>query len=161
MTKLAYFDNQYSDYSGTTPYWISAGGVVYRRSIKGFEFLLLGRTEENATSYHLPKGTLHIDESLESCAVREIAEEAGVEIVLRAYIGSKNSDFMYKNMIHHDKTIHYYAAEYQRDTEQMDSEHEFKEWFSYDDAITNLSSNVKCEQVFVERCMEFINGFVD
>lgn len=57
---------------------IAAGGVVYRYSdaTSEPEVLLILRNE----LWDLPKGKLEKGESIQMCAVREVAEEAGTEL---------------------------------------------------------------------------------
>lgn len=156
MTKLDFYADEYAARSSGFPYGISAGGVVYRKIADNFEFLLLGRNTEKGTNYHLPKGALHIGETLESCAVREITEETGVNVTLKTYLGGKQATFEFMGT-YNDKIIHYYAAEYISEAEPMDNEHDFSEWVSYDDAVTRLQSHVKREDTFITRCKEYLD----
>lgn len=155
MTQLNLYKDEYSPRTSDSPYGISAGGIVYKKTDKGIEYLILGRTDKGLKSYHIPKGTLHIDETLEQCAVREIAEEAGVEIVLRTYLGGKQVNFEFKG-VPNDKIIHYYAAEYIGESRDMDNEHDFRQWYSYEEAVKKLESHIKREDVFLERCHEYL-----
>lgn len=157
MTKLDLYTDEYSAKRSQSPYGISAGGVVYRKAGDGYEFLLLGRNIENDISYHLPKGTLYLDETLEACAIREIREESGVNVLLKTYIGGKQASFEYEGKLS-DKTIHYYVAEYTSDAEPMDNEHDFREWVSYEQAVEKLSTNKKREDIFVTRCMDYLKN---
>lgn len=156
MTNLDLYNEDYSAKRADAPYGISAGGVVYRGSAQELKFLLLGRERDGEVSYHLPKGTLHIDETLEQCAVREIAEEAGVEVALKTYLGGKHSEIVYHGEVS-DKLFHYYAAEFIGDTNQMDDEHDFREWVSYEEAIERLKHNKKREDIFITRCHEYLS----
>lgn len=138
------------------PYYITSGGVVYRKQGECYEYLLLGREEQGTKTYHLPKGTIEAGETLEVCAKREIAEEAGVEVNIISYIGGKHAKFAY-NGRYFDKMCHYYVAEYIGELGVIDNEHDFRQWVSYKDAIKKLKNNVKDEHVFVERCQDYIN----
>lgn len=153
--KLDLYGEEYSAKNSKSPYGISAGGVVYRRSGKRYEYLLLGRNSEEGISYHLPKGTLHLGETLEHCALREIAEEAGVVVLLKSYIGGRQAIFDYKG-VHYDKVTHYYIAEYVKESDAMDDEHDFREWCAYDDAVIKLRAHIKSEDVLVTRCKEYL-----
>lgn len=158
MTKLKYYKNQYNSYKDDKdvwPYGISSGGVVYKYEGDKYYYLLLGRNSN--VDYHLPKGTLHIGESLENCALREIKEEAGVTAELTTYLGGKNSNFEYKGQ-KYEKMLHYYAAELILDTDEMDNEHDFKIWCSYQEAVLKLQANLKSEGIFLDRCQQFLNG---
>ncbi|MBI4544880.1 MAG: NUDIX hydrolase [Gemmatimonadetes bacterium] len=53
----------------------SAGGVVYRRAERAFEFLLIRDPYQN---WGLPKGHVEQDETPVQAALREVAEETGL-----------------------------------------------------------------------------------
>ncbi len=55
----------------------SSGGVVYRRSETGYEFVAVQRARHG--DWSLPKGHLEAGESREEAAIREVREEAGIE----------------------------------------------------------------------------------
>lgn len=156
MTKLDFYPTEYRADSDGLPFHISTGGVVYRKADNDFEYLLLGRNTEEGVTYHLPKGTLHIDETLESCALREIAEESGCATILKTYLGAKTEQYTYNGDF--DKTLHYYAAEYVAESEAMDNEHDFREWCQYDDAIAKLRTNIKREDIFIERTKKYLGS---
>lgn len=157
MTQLDLYDNEYSPRTARMPYGISAGGVVYKKTNNTVLYLLLGRHSKQGISYHLPKGTLHIGEPIEAAAIREIAEEAGVRVKLKTFIGGKHARFDYMGAPN-DKIILYYVAEYIDEASGMDDEHDFREWCSYDDAINKLSANIKHEDEFLARANDFINN---
>ena len=58
----------------------------------------------------LPKGTVEKGETYEQTAVREVNEETGADVRIRAYIGSTNYSFKagHKNI---DKIVHWYLCE--------------------------------------------------
>lgn len=156
MSTIDLYQDEYRAVAGGPVYHISAGGVVYKKFKNEYKFLLLGRRNEaSVVKYHLPKGTLHIDETLEHCAVREIAEEAGVVVLLKSYIGGRQAIFDYKG-VHYDKVTHYYIAEYVKESDAMDDEHDFREWCAYDDAVIKLRAHIKSEDVLVTRCKEYL-----
>ena len=154
MTTLYGKEHEYNAINNLAPFGISAGAVVYRKNGDSVELLLLGKNKDSQILYGLPKGTLHVDETLEACALREIAEEAGVQVTLKAYIGTREEE-------HHDngglyrKTVHYYVAEYVGELTAMDNEHEFREWVAYDEALVKLQPNPKHEDVIAERAKEY------
>lgn len=154
MTQLGNYTNEYSAKKNASPYAITAGGVVYRALDDTYEYLLLVRNDATV-SYHLPKGTLRIDETLEDCARREILEETGMQTKLTAYLGATTKQFNY-NGIYFDKTSHYYAAKYSTTTTTMDDEHDAVLWCSYDEALNFLDNNIKQESQFVERCQTYL-----
>lgn len=150
MTKLAHYHKQYSMKNNPAPYAIAAGGVVYRKAGDVYQYLLLVRIGTPST-YHLPKGTLHIDETLEACALREIQEESAAKTQLTDYIGATTRQFINKG-VYCDKTVHYYAAKFIESIGSMDNEHDDVEWCSYESAVAKLAAHKKQEQIFIERC---------
>lgn len=77
----------------TTIEEVSAGGVVYRRLGDGYEFLI-----GKHSGYHkwvLPKGLVERGESWESAAVREVAEEVGVEAQIVGVTPLKTIEYWY------------------------------------------------------------------
>ena len=128
--------------SSTWPYHVSCGGVVYRKNVDKIEVLLLGRGADfnaalgrkSVESWHLPKGTLKYTETLVEGAIREVREEAGVEIEVEVYIGSRIADWV-EAEIHYIKDHHYFLMKYLGEhVEPMDHEHEKKAWFPLDEA---------------------------
>jgi 8-oxo-dGTP pyrophosphatase MutT (NUDIX family) len=154
MTNIAYYGAEYSAKNSTSPYAITAGGIVYKKTEAAYEYLLLVRYDD--MSYHLPKGTLYVDETIEHCALREIQEESGAKTKLTAYLGAVTNQYTYKGN-YYDKTTHYYAAECIELTADMDAEHDAREWCSYDEAMTKLRRGVKQENRFLERCNDFLH----
>lgn len=146
------------------PYAISAGCVVYRYNNSVAEVLLLKREpthSHNVTkvpTYNLPKGHVDFGETLEQAAARETNEEAGVEVEIQTYLGSK-----FWNLTHPvygvatQKTVHYFAALWEADLEDIDTEHDEKVWASIDDAIQLLGEpNPKGEDELVQRLQTFL-----
>ena len=124
------------------PYHISCGGVVYRQINKMTEIIILKRGEEMnemlgrevKETWHLPKGTMHYNETLVEAAIREVREEAGVEVEVSAYIGSRIADWIEQGN-HYVKDHHYFLMEYLGETKEgIDHEHESKSWFPIDEA---------------------------
>lgn len=145
------------------PYHISAGCVVYRLKDGRVEVLLLSRDQASdpqsagglPTSYHLPKGTVNVNETLAEAAARETNEEAGVEVEIGAYIGSSLNNFNSPvSEMKIEKTTLYFAAQWQKDVDQMDSEHDGRVWTSIDKAEELLGQpNPKGEDEVI-RCFK-------
>ena len=142
------------------PHWISAGGVVFRRGENGaVETLVLYRNEDDGKHYHLPKGTLRHDESLESCASRETEEESGARGEIVGYLGARLGDYIHpKRNLHIIKTTHYFAVEFQEFSREHDNEHDGIEWLSIDDARTKLEQTEpnKREFLVIDQLKEFL-----
>jgi ADP-ribose pyrophosphatase YjhB (NUDIX family) len=64
-----------------------AGGVVYREGTGGAFEVLLVRPSSGADEWVLPKGHVETGEATAATAVREVAEEAGVEASIVAPLG--------------------------------------------------------------------------
>jgi len=147
------------------PYAVSAGCVVYRGSGQSLEVLLLprdasknkwGRSGGQAVSYHLPKGHVHIDETLTQAALRETAEEAGVEARVITYLGTRQDIFRHPNTaIDTDKLVHYFAAEWVGELPVKDDEHDGVIWVEPEEAMKLLGKpNPKGEDVLITRLLE-------
>lgn len=152
------------------PYAVSSGSVVYRSTEDtGVEVLLLIRRagkfpqlrDNFADSYNLPKGHVELGESLETASKRETAEEAGVEIELKTYLGQLHMKFVDGDIMR-DKTIHYFAGEWTRDVDGIDDEHSTRGWYQIGEAKRLLSKigdqdNPKKEWLIVERLEKYLN----
>lgn len=158
-----------NEYRATTrwPYSIGAGCVVFRLEDGMVEVLLLVRdaspqfTELNqglATTYHIPKGHANVDETLQQSAIRETAEEAGVDVNIRTYLGTKTDTFVHpKANIKNVKTVHYFAAEWLGDSTSGDHEHSSKTWVTLDEAKKLLGApNPKGEDEIIERLKKYL-----
>lgn len=145
------------------PYAISAGCVVYRHG-EGLEVILLKREPSHShnitekPTYNLPKGHVDFNEALEEAAVRETAEEAGVEAEAQTYLGAKFWDITHPvHKIHVEKTVHYFAAQWKADLESIDTEHDEKVWVSLDDAEKLLGPpNPKGEDEIIRRFQKYL-----
>ena len=89
----------------------SCGGVVIRHGSAGPEIVLGRRRRERAgVSWTLPKGTPAADESPEQTALREVAEETGLEVRIVAPVGPIEY-FFTQNGTRIHKTVHYFLME--------------------------------------------------
>ena len=91
----------------------SAGGIVVR-SIAGVPHLVAGRRSRErgagSGSWTLPKGTPNPAETLEETALREVAEETGLEVRIVAPIDRIEYEFVQGGAKIH-KTVHYWLME--------------------------------------------------
>jgi len=69
---------------------ISAGGLVYKKIDNIIYFVLCYKKKTNR--WHLPKGTQELNESIYNTAIREVAEETGLEVKMKTFL----SDIFYK-----------------------------------------------------------------
>lgn len=90
---------------------ISAGGIVIR-SFEGIPHLVAGRRrrQRDGVSWTLPKGTPNPDETLEEAALREVAEETGLQVRLLAPLDAIEYWFVQGGARIH-KTVHYWLME--------------------------------------------------
>jgi 8-oxo-dGTP pyrophosphatase MutT (NUDIX family) len=89
----------------------SAGGLVFRR-VGGATQLVLGRRrrERDGVTWTLPKGTPIPGETTEQTALREVAEETGLDVRILEGFGSIEYSFVQdRRRIH--KTVHYFIME--------------------------------------------------
>ena len=82
----------------------AAGALVWRENGKHLEVLLVHRPRYD--DWSIPKGKVDPCESVRTCAVREVAEETGVQVIL----GQPLSRVHYKIADGSRKKVHYWAA---------------------------------------------------
>ena len=110
----------------------SAGGVVVRFEA-GIPQFVAGRRKEIRT-WTLPKGTPHPGESTEETALREVAEETGLEVRIIEPLESISYSFTQRGARIH-KTVFYYLMRH-TGGDLAGHDHEFDEvrWFDLADA---------------------------
>lgn len=113
---------------------VSAGGVVYRRRDGAVE-VLIGKD----AGYHrwvLPKGLVRKNESFEDTALREVAEEVGVDARVVQPLGEPEKYIYTARGVRVFKSVHYFLMEYVAGSEQNhDAEMEEVRWVPLDEAI--------------------------
>ncbi len=118
---------------------VSAGGVVYRREPSGAVRYLLIR--DPYTHWGLPKGHLEDDETPAEAALRETAEETGLEqLELRGPIRVIDWHFRFRGRSIH-KFCHFFLVESPGGdcTPQHDEGITDFRWLPLDEALTTLS----------------------
>lgn len=133
------------------PYTVCAGGVVFTTQN---QVLILSRTDNGITTYHVPKGTLEPGEGLEDCARREILEESGADVELVGYLGVLGAEFTFDGDHRVSKITHHYVARLKSPSlKEMDSEHMGRQWVELDEAenLLKLNANPKQEWLIIER----------
>lgn len=113
----------------------SAGGIVVRYG-PGGPFLVVGmrRRDRDAVTWTLPKGTPDPGETLEETALREVAEETGLEVRIVDELPSIAYSFVQGGTRIH-KTVHYFLMEPTGgDLDRHDHEFERVRWIPFADA---------------------------
>lgn len=118
---------------------VSAGGVVYRLEPEGIEVVLCGRSSDGV--WGLPKGTPSPGETLESAAVREVAEETGLQVAIEKKIGTIEYWFANpRESVRYHKTVHHYLmVPTGGRLEDHDWEHDRVQWFPLEEACKALT----------------------
>ena len=121
----------------------SAGGLV----IDGMDgprenllALLIGRADRRGRMiWMLPKGHIEVGETAEQTAMREIAEETGIQGHVLAALGSIDFWFRAQNHVVH-KTVHHYLLHF-RGGEPRAGDHEVEsvEWVPFDELPSRLT----------------------
>ncbi len=118
----------------------SAGGIVIR-SIDGVPHLVAGRRrrQRDGVTWTLPKGTPNPLETLEETALREVAEETGLQVRLLAPLEAIDYWFSQGGTRIH-KTVHYWLMEpVGGDLERHDHEFDEVRWVPFVEAPALLT----------------------
>jgi 8-oxo-dGTP pyrophosphatase MutT (NUDIX family) len=118
----------------------SAGGVVVSAD-RDRPSLVVGmrRRSRDAVTWTLPKGTPDAGETLEQTALREVAEETGLEVTILEPLRAIEYVFV-QDGTRIRKTVHYYLmAPTGGDLARHDHEFERVRWVPFDEAGTLLS----------------------
>ena len=128
----------------------SAGGIVIR-SIDGIPHLVAGRRrrQRDGVTWTLPKGTPNPNETLEETALREVAEETGLQVRLLAPLDAIEYWFVQGGTRIH-KTVHYWLMEpVGGDLDGHDHEFDEVRWVPLREAPALLT--FETERALVER----------
>jgi 8-oxo-dGTP pyrophosphatase MutT (NUDIX family) len=133
----------------------SAGGIVIRYA-SSQPWLVVGsrRRERDGRTWTLPKGTPNPGESREETAIREVAEETGLEVRITGPLDTIEYWFVQSGTRIH-KSVHYYLME-PIGGDLANHDHEFEEvrWIPFDAAPTMLT--FETERALVARAAELI-----
>lgn len=126
----------------------SAGGIVVRYDA-GRPHLVVGarRRERDGRTWTLPKGTPKRGETTEETAIREVAEETGLEVRITAPLTSISYVFVQSGTRIH-KTVHYFLMEPTGgDLTRHDHEFDQVRWIAFDEAPSILTFETERELV--------------
>lgn len=141
------------------PYHISAGGAPYMKEGDQIKIALVVSKKDGNSYYNLPKGTLHHNETLEGCAIREVKEESGCDTEVTGLLGGLNRLYhdAYDGILT-DKTTIYFALKIINISPIHDLEYDLVEFLDIDEAIYKLQSTrpEKEEYKIVSRLKEFL-----
>ena len=118
----------------------SAGGIVVRYDA-GRPHLVVGsrRRERDGRTWTLPKGTPKRDETIEQTAIREVAEETGLDVRITGPLRDIEYWFVQSGTRIH-KTVHYFMMEPTGgDLDRHDHEFDQVRWIAFDEASTLLT----------------------
>ena len=135
----------------------SAGGIVVR--FEGSDpQLVVGsrRRERDIVTWTLPKGTPNVGETREETAVREVAEETGLEVRITGPLDAIEYTFVQRGVRIH-KTVHYFLMEPTGgDLARHDHEFESVRWIGFQDAQHLLT--FETERALVRRAAATIQA---
>lgn len=118
----------------------SAGGIIHNNG----KFLVVDALDHNQII--LPKGTIEKGEAPEQTAVREVAEETGYRVKIKAPLGEISYEFNEDDGKHYKKTVYHFLMELidenEEPTPNRQEEENFKNlWLSPDEALERLTHN--------------------
>ncbi|MDO8485202.1 MAG: NUDIX hydrolase [Candidatus Limnocylindrales bacterium] len=133
----------------------SAGGIVIRHE-SGRAWLVVGsrRRDRDGRTWTLPKGTPKPGETREQTALREVAEETGLEVRISAPLDSIEYWFVQGGQRIH-KTVHYFLMDpIGGDLAGHDHEFEQVRWITFAEASSMLT--FETERALVARAAEIV-----
>jgi 8-oxo-dGTP pyrophosphatase MutT (NUDIX family) len=134
----------------------SAGGIVVRHH-DGRPWLVVGsrRRERDSRTWTLPKGTPEHGETTEETALREVAEETGLQVRITGPLDSIEYSFVQSGTRIH-KTVHYFLMEpIGGDIAGHDREFEEVRWIPFADAPSTLT--FETERALVARAADLLS----
>ena len=128
----------------------AAGGVVYRRTGAAIEVVLVARPRE--VLWALPKGKPHAGESIEQTALREVAEETGLDVAIDDHVdgAGKIGSIRYTYPLNGrggaatdarvHKVVHHFLMQARGgDTSDHDAEHDLVAWYDIHEAAQRMT----------------------
>src|ERR671935_2744986 len=115
---------------------ISAGGVVYRRVHDEVEICLAARrTRRGDLAWGLPKGLIEPEEAPEKAALREVAEETGLQAEIDQDLGTVRYFYVWEGVRVRKQVRFYLMRATGGDVSNHDDEMEDVRWFPLATAI--------------------------
>jgi 8-oxo-dGTP pyrophosphatase MutT (NUDIX family) len=135
---------------------ISAGGVVYRRVRDGVEICLAARrTRRGDLAWGLPKGLVERDEAPEEAALREVAEETGLQAEIDQDLGTIRYSYVWEGVRVRKQVRFFLMRATGGDVSDHDEEMEDVRWFPGRRAVKRTS--FRGERELVERAVELLS----
>ena len=114
------------------------------------------RRERDGRTWTLPKGTPNAGETIEQTALREVAEETGLEVRITGPLDSIEYWFVQSGTRIH-KTVHYFLMEATGgDLAKHDHEFDQVRWIGFDEAPTILT--FETERALVAHAADLLVG---
>lgn len=131
-----------------------------KRGGRIFVVLLGKKTAKGKVRYHLPKGTLRFNETLEHGAKREVLEESGCRVKIEALLGGMTNKYIGYDGLMTEKTVIFFAMKKLADTKEHDNEYDFVKYLPIDVAIRKLKKTEpkKREYIIVKRLKQFLEA---
>ena len=135
---------------------ISAGGVVYRRVHDEVEICIAARrTRRGDLAWGLPKGLIERDEAPEEAALREVAEETGLQAEIDQDLGTVRYFYVWEGVRVRKQVRFYLMRATGGDVSNHDDEMEDVRWFLARRAVKRTS--FRGERELVERAVELLS----
>lgn len=135
---------------------ISAGGVVYRRVGDAAEICLAARrTRRGDLAWGLPKGLVEQDEAPEEAALREVAEETGLQAEIEQDLGTVRYFYVWEGVRVRKQVRFFLMRATGGDVSHHDDEMEDVRWFPARRAVKRAS--FRGERELVERAVELLS----
>jgi 8-oxo-dGTP pyrophosphatase MutT (NUDIX family) len=135
---------------------ISAGGVVYRRVHDEVEICLAARrTRRGDLAWGLPKGLIEPEEAPEEAALREVAEETGLQAEIEQDLGTVRYFYVWEGVRVRKQVRFYLMRATGGDVSNHDDEMEDVHWFPARRAVKRTS--FRGERELVERAVELLS----
>jgi 8-oxo-dGTP pyrophosphatase MutT (NUDIX family) len=126
----------------------SAGGVVVRPSVSGFDVALAARrTRRGNIAWGLPKGMIEPDEDARQTAIREVREETGLEAAIREPLGDISYWYVWDSVRVQKKVTFFLMDSVGGDISKHDHEMEEIRWFPMGEAEAVASYSGEREMI--------------